>query len=198
MTLVTGLPIDRRDGRLKVTGRAKYAAEFEIANTAHAVLVQSTITSGSIAGFDLAAVEAVPGIIAVLTPDNAPRLAGTQSTGQIVAIPLLQERQVYYNGQHIAVVVADTLERAQYAASLVKVTYHEAEAGIRMEDMLTEAYVPKRFRNGTRPPDSRRGNPESALAAAPVRLDLAYTTPVEHHNPMEPHATIALWDGATT
>jgi len=91
MNLVTGLPIDRRDGRLKVMGRAKYAAEFDIANAAHAALVQGTITSGSIVGFDLTAVQAVPGVIAILTPDNAPRLASTQSSGNIVAVPLLQD-----------------------------------------------------------------------------------------------------------
>jgi xanthine dehydrogenase YagR molybdenum-binding subunit len=195
MTLVTGLPIDRRDGRLKVTGRAKYAAEFDIDNAVHAVLVQSTITSGRIAGFELTATQSVPGVLAILTPDNTPRLAQIQSTGPTVAIPLLQDGQVYYNGQHIAVVVADTLERAQYAASLVKVSYQEGEAAIRMEEVLAEAYSPKRFRNGARPPDSRRGDPEAALAAAPVQLDMTYTTPIEHHNPMEPHATIALWDG---
>jgi xanthine dehydrogenase YagR molybdenum-binding subunit len=195
MSLITGLPIDRRDGRLKVTGRAKYAAEFDIDNVAHAVLVQSTITSGSIAGFDLAAAQALPGVLAILTPQNAPRLGGAEAGGPTIAFPLLQDNKVYYNGQHIAVVIADTLERAQYAASLVKVTYHEDEAAIRMDDSLDQAYVPKHFRNGARSPDSRRGDPEAAWDAAPIRLDLTYTTPVEHHNPMEPHATIALWNG---
>ena len=140
MTIVTGLPVDRRDGRLKVTGRAKYAAEFDIANTAHAVLVQSTITSGRIAGFELAAAQSVPGVLAILTPDNAPRFAQIEPAGQTVSIPLLQDNQVYYNGQHIAVVVGDTLERAQYAASLVKASYQEGEAAIRMEEALAEAY----------------------------------------------------------
>ena len=195
MTPVTGLPIDRRDGRLKVTGRAKYAAEFDIPNLAHAVLVQSTITSGSIAGFDLAAAQAVPGVLAILTPQNAPRLANPGGGGHIVAFPLLQDNQVLYNGQHIAVAVADTLERAQYAASLVKPAYHEGEPAIRIRDALDEAYPPKHFRNGARPPDSRRGDPEAASEMASIRLDLTYRTPVEHHNPMEPHATIALWDG---
>src|SRR5258708_23650191 len=122
-------------------------------------------------------------------------MATSETSGPLVAIPLLQDRLVYYNGQHIAVVVADTLERAQQAAALVRVEYREAEAQIRMEDALGAAYRPKRLRNGARPPDSRRGDPEAALAAAPVRIDATYTTPVEHHNPMEPHATIALWEG---
>jgi xanthine dehydrogenase YagR molybdenum-binding subunit len=201
MTQVTGLPIDRRDGRLKVTGRAKYAAEFDVDNVVHAVLVQSTISSGRITGFDLAAAMAVPGVLAILTPDNAPRVPQKVSPSQheagpnVVAIPLLQDRKVYYNGQHIAVAIADTLERAQYAASLVKVTYDESEAAIRMADALAEAYPPHHFRNGARPPDSRRGDPEVAWDAAAIRLDLTYTTPVEHHNPMEPHAVIALWNG---
>ncbi len=197
---ITGLPIDRRDGRLKVTGRAKYAAEFDIDNLAHAVLVQSTISSGTIAGFDLAAAQAAPGVLAILTPGNAPRLPPTSSPGRdhargnVVAIPLLQDDKVYYNGQHIAVAVADTLERAQYAASLVKITYHQDEAAIGMADALAEAYPPKHFRNGARPPDSSRGDLDAAWDAAPIRLDVTYRTPVEHHNPMEPHATIALWE----
>src|SRR5947209_9751429 len=103
MTLVTGLPItgqpiNRRDGRLKVTGRAKYAAEFEIDGLAHAVLVQSTIASGEIAGFDLTEAQTVPGILAILTPDNAPRLpeqgsAQNETSQPLIAIPLLQDKR---------------------------------------------------------------------------------------------------------
>ena len=192
---IVGQPVDRRDGRLKVMGRARYAAEFDIDNLAHAVLVQSTIASGEIAGFDLAAAQAAPGVLTILTPDNAPRLAQSETSGGMIAKPLLQDRLVYYNGQHIAVVVADTLERAQHAAELVRVSYREAEAQTRMEDALGAAYPPRHFRNGQRPPDSRRGDPEAAFAVAPVQLDAIYTTPVEHHNLMEPHATIALWEG---
>ncbi|MBV9859810.1 MAG: xanthine dehydrogenase family protein molybdopterin-binding subunit [Alphaproteobacteria bacterium] len=200
MTPVTGLPVDRRDGRLKVTGRAKYAAEFDIPNLAHAVLVQSTVASGVLVSFDLEAAQAVPGVLAILTPDNAPRLkqiapAQAETASPVIGVPLLQDKKVYYQGQHLAVVVADTLERAQHAAQLVKMSYQEGEAQTRMQDALDQAYVPKKFRNGRRPPDSRRGDPEAALAAAPIKLDLTYTTPIEHHNPMESHATIALWEG---
>src|SRR3954453_5191108 len=91
-----GQPIDRRDGRLKVTGHARYAAEFDIDNLAHAVLVQSTIASGEITGFDLVAAQAVPGILAILTADNAPRLpeqpsSQSETSGPLIAIPLLQD-----------------------------------------------------------------------------------------------------------
>src|SRR5437762_7432238 len=125
---VVGQPIDRRDGRLKVTGRARYAAEFDIDNLAHAVLVQSTIASGEIIGMDLAKTQAAPGVLTILTPDNAPRLAQSETNGSAIAKPLLQDKLVYYSGQHIAVVVADTLERAQHAAALVTVEYREYEA----------------------------------------------------------------------
>jgi xanthine dehydrogenase YagR molybdenum-binding subunit len=197
---IVGQPVDRRDGRLKVTGRARYAAEFDVDNLAHAVLVQSTIASGEVTGFDLSQAQAVPGVLAILTPENAPRLpelgsAQGQTSAPLVAIPLLQDKLVYYNGQHVAVVVADTLERAQHAAELVRVSYREGEPQTRMEDALGAAYPPKHFRNGQRPPDSRRGDPDAAFAAAPLQLEVTYTTPVEHHNPMEPHATIALWEG---
>lgn len=197
---IVGQPIDRRDGRLKVTGRARYAAEFDIDNLAYAVLVQSTIASGEIAGFDLSEAQTIPGVLTILTPDNAPRVpqaapGQSETSGPLVAKPLLQDKLVYYNGQHIALAVADTLEGAQQAAALVRAQYREAEAQIRMQDALGSAYPPKRFRNGARPPDSRRGDPEATFTAAPVKIDATYTTPVEHHNPMEPHATIALWEG---
>jgi CO/xanthine dehydrogenase Mo-binding subunit len=96
---VVGQPIDRRDGRLKVTGRARYAAEFDIDNLAHAVLVQSTIASGEVIGFNLADAQAVPGVLTIMTPDNAPRLpqAGSgqsETAGPLVAKPLLQDRLV--------------------------------------------------------------------------------------------------------
>src|SRR5437667_11126616 len=98
---LAGQPINRRDGRLKVTGRAKYAAEFAIDNAAHAVVVQSTIPSGALAGFDLAAAQALPGVLAILTPDNAPRLqpaaeAGNSTAPDVVRIPLLQDKGIYY------------------------------------------------------------------------------------------------------
>ena len=99
---VVGQPIDRRDGRLKVSGRARYAAEFDIGNLAHAVLVQSTIASGEIIGMDLAAAQAAPGVLAILTPDNAPRLpeqpsGQSETSGPLVAKPVLQDKLVYYS-----------------------------------------------------------------------------------------------------
>jgi len=187
-----GQGIDRVDGRLKVTGQARYAAEFAVPGVVHAVLVNSTIGAGAITGFDLTAAQAMPGVLAIITPDNAPKLRIKQ---QPVHAPLLQDRDVHFNGQHIAVVVADTLEQADAAASLIRVRYRRDEPVTSMDAVLGRAYTPKNFRNGARPADSRRGDPDSAFDNATVKVDASYITPIEHHNPMEPHATIARWDG---
>jgi xanthine dehydrogenase YagR molybdenum-binding subunit len=187
-----GKPLDRRDGRLKITGSARYAAEFPIPNHVHAVLVQSTVAAGTIIGFDLADAQGMPGVLAIITPENAMKLKPGKES-QSVEGPLLQDMNVAYNGQHVAVAVADTLDRALAAAAAVKVRYKEGEALTTMDQ--GQPVVPKKFRNGQRPPDSNRGDPDGAFAGAAVKIDVTYVTPVEHHNPMEPHATIAAWDG---
>ena len=193
--MITGQPIDRLDGRLKVTGTATYAAEFPIPAAVHAVLVQSTVAAGQIAGFDLGQAQGMPGVLAIITPDNAPKLTDNGKVRQAVTQPTLQDSDILYNGQHVAIVVAETLERAQAAAAAVKLRYREGEAQTTMAGAMDQAYVPKNFRNGERSPDSSRGDPAGTFGSAPIRFEATYTTPVEHHNPMEPHATIAAWDG---
>jgi len=190
-----GKPIDRTDGRLKVTGGAKYAAEFRLPGTVHAVLVQSTIPAGSIAGFDLTEAQAMQGVLAIITPDNAGKLQRPEHVQQAVPGPLLQNKDILFNGRHVAVVVADRLEQAEAAAAAVRVRYFNAEAATSMDALLSQAYPPKHFRNGERPPDSSRGDPDGTFNSGTVKLDATYVTPIEHHNPMEPHATIAWWNG---
>jgi xanthine dehydrogenase YagR molybdenum-binding subunit len=190
-----GQPLDRLDGRLKVTGGARYAAEFRLPNLVHAVLVQSTIAAGSIAGFDLKQANGMQGVLMIITPDNAGKLTHPQKVQQAVVGPLLQNNDILFNGQHIAVVVAETLEQAQAAAAAVRVTYAKGEATTSMDAVLSQAYPPKQFRNGQRPPDSSRGDPDGTFDAGDVNLKATYVTPIEHHNPMEPHATIAAWNG---
>jgi xanthine dehydrogenase YagR molybdenum-binding subunit len=186
-----GKPVDRVDGRLKVTGGARYAAEAQVPDVTHGVLVLSTIAKGKVAKFDTAAAEKAPGVLAVITYRNAPRLPLHEarafvdpSSGQ----PLrpLQDGTVYHNGQPIAVVVADTFERATHAAALVRVTYREERA---VTDFATAAA------QASSPADYHRGQPDKAFAAAEVRVEETYTIPAEHHNPMEMHATVAVWDG---
>jgi xanthine dehydrogenase YagR molybdenum-binding subunit len=108
---------------------------------------------------------------------------------------LLQDMNILFNGQHIAVVVADTLERANDAASRIRVQYRRDEPITSMDAVINQAYTPKNFRNGERPADSMRGNPDLSFSAGAAQVDATYVTPMEHHNPMEPHATIARWDG---
>lgn len=114
---------------------------------------------------------------------------------QAVAGLLLHNRYILYNGQHVAVVVAEALDRAMAAAARVKIHYMNGEAATSMDALLGQATVPKQFRNGERPPDSNRGDPDGAFDAGAVKLDATYITPIELHNAMEPHATIAAWNG---
>ena len=190
-----GAPMDRVDGRLKVTGTARYAAEFPMSNIAHAVIVTSTVPVGRVSAIDTRAAEAVPGVIRVITHLNAPRLP-MKKVGMFVtnALSLMQDDRVRYNGQPIALVIADTLERATDAASLVKVRYGGTRTPtLDMHANKGTGYAPPPGFGGQ--PDSKRGNVQAGLAQADVKVDAQYTTPIENHNPMEPHATIAAWEG---
>ena len=202
MATIIGKPIDRMDAVLKVTGGARYAAEERIDNLAYGVMVQSTIGKGRITRIDTAVAERAPGVLLVMTPFNAPRLADAKASGMQPGefFPLLQDDSVKYNGQHIAMVVAETFEQATHAATLLDISYAAEAPVARLEQALDQLYVPQHFRGGMRPPNSSRGKPEDAFASAAVKLDVTYTTPIEHHNPMEPHAVIAVWekDGALT
>ena len=198
MTAIIGAALNRVDGIAKVTGAARYAAEaVRFPDQAEAVLVQSTIGAGRIVEIDTSAAERAPGVILVMTHENAPRLASNKASpmqpGE--AYPLLQDDKIVFNGQHIAMVVAETFEQATYAATLVRACYAEEKATVQLEEALDRLQVPKNFRGGERPPDSKRGDPEGAFDEASVKLDETYTTPIEHHNPMEPHSAIASWEG---
>ncbi|HST53110.1 MAG TPA: xanthine dehydrogenase family protein molybdopterin-binding subunit [Pyrinomonadaceae bacterium] len=195
---VIGRPLDRVDGRLKVTGGAHYAVEFPVENMAHAVLVGSTIANGSIKSIDTSAAERAPGVLHVMTHENAPRLKPVSTNpaeGDAAArrVPL-QSPTIYYSGQYVALVVAETLEQARHAGELLRVTYDEQPPAIDMERERSKAVAPKGKVAG-KPADTSRGDADAALAAAAVRVDEIYRTPTEHHNPMEPHATTAVWDG---
>jgi xanthine dehydrogenase YagR molybdenum-binding subunit len=190
-----GAPMDRVDGKLKVTGGARYAAEFPMSNVAHAVIVTSTVATGRIASVDTSAAEKAPGVLRVTTHLNAPKLP-MKKAGMLVtsALSLMQDDRVHYNGQPIALVIADTLERATDAASLVKVRYASTtKPTLNMRAASGDAYPPKPQFGGS--PDSKRGDLAAGLAQADVKIDARYTTPIENHNPMEPHATIASWEG---
>ena len=196
MSVVTQ-PIDRTDGPLKVTGEARYAAEFQLPRLAHAVIVQSTIAKGSIASIDTSAAQKAPGVVMVLSHVNAPKLP--QGGKAFIKPPagrtlsLLQDDVVHYHGEPIALVVADTFEHAVAGAEVVKVRYREQHPELDFERAKSAAHAPKQMPQGE--PDVEWGEADKALAGAEVRVDQTYTTPMETHNPMEPHATIAAWEG---
>jgi xanthine dehydrogenase YagR molybdenum-binding subunit len=185
----------RYDGRMKVTGRAKFAAEFKAPTDAtYAYVVQSTIPSGQLVSIDQSAAERAAGVLAVITPFNAPKLP--QAAPQPPArrhVTLLQEKDVFYNGQPIGLVVATSLEQARYAASLLKIRYQATTPKLHFKERLSEARPPKT--GGREPGAQTRGKMDEALAKATVTVDQTYTTPYQHHNPMEPHATLAWWEG---
>jgi xanthine dehydrogenase YagR molybdenum-binding subunit len=190
----------RYDGVAKVTGRAKYAAEFKEPfakqNLLYGYIVQATIPAGSVASIDRAAAEHAPGVVAVLTPFNAPKLPAAAGAPQPPAkrsISVLQDADVSYNGQPIAVVVAKSLAEARYAASLLKVRYSPQPAKLEFRKHLDEARLPKQ--PGKEPPTNHRGDIAAGMAKATVVVENTYVTPIQNHNPMEPHATIAWWDG---
>jgi len=212
---VIGQGIDRLDGRLKVTGQATYSAEHKLPRLAYGVMVLSTVPKGRITAIDSASVKRMPGVMVVMTHENAPKLpkqkgeegksAGKGSGGKEQSKPdnkqqppnprlsLLQDERVEYNAQPIAVVVADTFEHARDAARRLQVRYATAPAQL---DFQQAKLKPRRpAPQPERPPETGRGNAARSLESAATKLDVTFTTPMENHNPLEPHATIAAWDG---
>jgi xanthine dehydrogenase YagR molybdenum-binding subunit len=184
---VLGAPLPRVDGEKKVTGEAEYSAEFQAPKLAYAVMVMSTVPSAQIVNIDRHDAERAEGVIAVLTPDNAPKLPGAESR-----VSVLQDSQVHYNNQPIGLVIADQLHQAQHAASLVKIQYKEQPAKLDFVAGFPASYPGSH--TGIRG-DLSFGDVESGMRAAEIKIDQIYTTPIQHHNPMEPHATMAQWDG---
>ncbi len=188
-----GQGVVRTDGRSKVLGRAAYAGDFRADGYVNAVLVKSTIPAGTITGFDASEAQAMPGVLAIITPQNAEKLHIEKKAAQTVTAPLLQDLSVRYNGQHVAVVVAATLEQALAAGARLRTQYGALNAVTEMDPQSGDVAEPKTFNKGS--VDTKLGSPDEAFAAAPVQVDQTYATPVQHHNAMEPHATLARWDG---
>jgi xanthine dehydrogenase YagR molybdenum-binding subunit len=190
-------PPHRYDGIDKVTGTAKYAAEFREPfprkDLVYAFMVQSTIATGTIKSIDTRTAERASGVITILTPFNAPKLPSNNSrppAGRHITI--LQDANVHYNGQPIAVVVARSLDEAMQAARLLNITYAEDPALLDFMGSLQHARPPKNPGRGAK---KVRGDFDAALSRATVTVDNTYITPLQNHNPMEPHATLAWWDG---
>src|SRR5688572_5485557 len=187
---VVGRPVDRIDGPLKTTGTAPYAYDRHevVANQAYGYIVGSPIAKGRLVSLDLAAASAAPGVIAIVTARNAGKLG----KGKFNTAPLLAGPQIDHYHQAIAVVVAETFEQARAAAHLVRVEYERAKGSFDLASVKELSAAADSF---SAPAESAVGDFAGAYAAAPVRLDATYTTADESHSMMEPHATIAAWDG---
>ncbi len=186
---VVGKPVDRIDGPQKVTGTATYAYEHAVEDVIYAFPVQSTIAKGRVVSVDSGAAQAIHGVITVLTHENAPRLKIQQGE-----LAVLQSDAVAYRGQFVALAVAETIEVARQAAEAIVVRYEEQPHSVVLRADSSDLYKPEHV-NPNYETDTASGDVQAALAEAPVSIDHTYTTPAEHNNPLEPHATIARWSG---
>ncbi|WP_434384437.1 xanthine dehydrogenase family protein molybdopterin-binding subunit [Melittangium boletus] len=201
-----GRPVSRVDGPLKVTGRAKYAGEFHTPDLTYGVVVSSTIARGRIKSLDTAAALALPGVLHVFTHENRPSTAWFDRNYKDDDAPAgspfrpLDGADIVYSGQPIALVVAETFELARHAASLVRVEYKVQEHETDLRARQHKAHEPAAGKGGYQPPPKPRGHADKALGQAPVQVDAEYASPVEHHNPMEPHASTVIHedDGTLT
>ena len=199
---VLGTPRQRVDGGVKVTGTALYASDFKIDGMAHAYLIQSTIASGSVVEIDQSAAERTPGVIAILTHGNSPKfqalpeeLTANGEPGE-TRLPF-QDDQVYFQGQHLGAVIAETFEQAREAAALVRIRYQPGELRTDLLELADQAVEPRMFGGRVKLQD-KRGDVDWVWANMPqVRLvNETYSTPIENHNPIEPGAALAIWEGA--
>lgn len=200
---LVGQPVSRVDGHAKVTGAAKYSAEFPLPGLVHGVLATSSLAKGKILSIDTAATLKEPGVIAVLTHENLPKLAKTPNDAQgkkDIGAPMkflpLTSPEIHYANQPVALIVADTLERAMEAAARLQVRYEAPSAApiATFHDPKAQLFDPLKVQDGKQAGHTKRGDVAAAMAAAPVRMTATYSHPVYHHNPMEPGATTAIWD----
>jgi xanthine dehydrogenase YagR molybdenum-binding subunit len=192
-----GQPLTRREGVLKVTGQARYAADNHPPGMLHAVLAVSSIARGRVAFLDVAAAKGHPGVVEVMTPSNRPALAEDPDAKLhpfMFRMELLQNDEVRYANQSIAVVIAETLEAATEGAALLSPRYEVQPARIGLDG--GDSFVPAAIGVGN-PAEMRRGDVEAGLAAATRHVDATYETAIQYHNAMEPHAIVAAWDGDT-
>ena len=201
-TTQIGKPLARVDGRLKVTGAATYAAEFQRPHLAYGVLIQSAIANGHVVKIDILAAKSARGVIEILTRENTPGFKPYPDDLTKKGAPgenrmPLQDDEIHYAGQHLGVVVAETFEQATYAASLVRVTYQAQPPIVDLPDQRAAhtATTPEKF-IGREELQVKRGDVDGALAGAAHKIDLTYSTPVENHNPIETYSTTAEWEAA--
>lgn len=194
-----GKPVSRIDGPVKVAGAAKFAAEFAMDGLVYASLAYSTIAKGRIRDLDTRAAEAAPGVVLVMTHHNAPRLApppvfmSEEKASAGDGLPVMQDDRIHWNGQPIAVVLAETQEQADHATSLIRCDYEQQPALTSFAKAKAQGLKPSHFMG--EPLLQTIGNAEKAFAEAAVKIEATYTTPRHSHNPIELHAVTLVWQG---
>jgi xanthine dehydrogenase YagR molybdenum-binding subunit len=197
---IVGFPINRIDGPLKVTGRARYAAEHFEPGMLHGFVVCATIATGRIEAIELGEAERFPGVVKIYTHENRPKAASSDKKWKDeVALPghpfrPLENDRILYDGQPVALVIADSFEAARDAASLIRIRYEAGEPHTDLSSELADSYVPPVPRMKEFMPPPPRGNAENAFAQSPHGISVDYTMEGEHHNPMELFGTTALWE----
>ena len=199
-----GQPLDRKDGRQKVTGEADYTTDVRLDDLAYAAIVGSEIAKGRVLSVDTAAAEAVSGVLAVLTAGNMPKLteapalinqsgsSGASAAAGQTFLPM-QSDVVHYSGQPVALVIAETSDAAQQAAARVTARYEREKPAVDLEAARQHTFTP--VSGWPEPVEATRGDVGAGLAAAAVTVDEVYHTALQHHVAMEPHASVADWDG---
>ncbi|MCK8785492.1 xanthine dehydrogenase family protein molybdopterin-binding subunit [Roseomonas sp. NAR14] len=196
-----GTPTSRVDGRAKVTGTARYAAEYVAPDLAYGVVVSSPVARGKIRAIDASAALAVPGVVQVFTHENRPSLAWFSRSWQDEVAPPgspfrpLYDKEIHYSGQPVALVVAEEFEAARHAATLLRIEYETLPHATDLGAAREEAYEPRKKRSGIPPPAKPRGDAQAGYEAGAVKLEAEYRHGFEHHNPMEMHAATVVWEG---
>ncbi|TVT39490.1 xanthine dehydrogenase family protein molybdopterin-binding subunit [Hymenobacter setariae] len=198
-----GAPMNRVDGHLKVTGAAKYSAEYELPGLVYAVLVGSTIAKGRLTSIEAKAAERAPGVLAVVTHYNSPKVPGYDTAGKDPSQPatvggpikIFNDDKIRFNDQPIAVVVADSWERARYAARLIKAQYAKEAHQTNLEDNKPQAFLPTSAKKNPKSPmaDYQRGQADAYKTGA-IKIEGEYVIPTEMHHPMEMQSITAHWE----
>ena len=194
-----GKPFDRVDAEVKVKGEARFTAEFEFDNLAYATPVYSTIAKGKVSRIHTTEAQRASGVIEIFTYKNIPKMKAPPlvdlsdlKKGMAASdLPIMQDGKVHWDGQPVAIVVAETLEQAEHAASLVKVDYSASTPQVSFETAKSKAKQPPDVMG--EPAEIKIGDAEKALNEADAKVDHVYRTPRHNHNAIEPHATIAYW-----
>jgi xanthine dehydrogenase YagR molybdenum-binding subunit len=202
MSGVIGQAVSRIDGPVKVTGSARYSGEIALPGLAYAEIVGARVASGRITSIDTAQAEDAEGVAGILTHRNMPKVNNVPLLPSLVGGPApgetffpMQDDVVHYAGQPVAIVVADSLERAQHAATLVQISYAETPSITTIDQGRADAYEPEKIFGGLMPAQTRRGNVEDGFAAADLHVDAPFRFAANHHNPIEALTTTAAWDG---